>query len=197
MFTGIVEGTGRIAAVSGRETVRLTVEAPEPWGDVRVGASVAVDGVCLTVAACETERLAFDVIPETLRRTTLGERRPGERLNLERAMRLGDRVDGHLVQGHIDRTGILMGVRREGGDVVLTVRAEGDAPAGWIGKGSITVDGVSLTVARVQGLEFDVCLVPETLRRTTLGGHAPGRRVNLESDMLGQWVRHWMAYGRA
>lgn len=196
MFTGIVEGTGRVVSVAGRNAVRLIVEPPEPWPEVVIGSSIAVDGACLTIAGLDTGRMGFDVIPETLRRTTLGERRAGDRVNLERAMRLGDRLDGHLVQGHIDRTGVVVSVRSDGGDVVLSIRAGGDAPPGWIEKGSIAVDGVSLTVACVRGVDFDVCLVPETLHRTTLGVHAAGRRVNLESDVLGQWVRHWMAHGR-
>jgi riboflavin synthase len=175
VFTGIVREVGRVVSFDGH---RLVVEAQTQAAE---GDSVAVDGVCLT--AVDGSGLAFDVVDETLDRTTLGELQPGERVNLEPALRAGDPIGGHLVQGHVDGLGL---VRSVGEPVWI------DAPPGilryCVEKGSITVDGVSLTVAALDAEGFAVALVPHTLEATTLGELEPGDAVNLEVDVLAKYV---------
>lgn len=171
MFTGIVERTGRVAA-PGR---RLTVETG--WHDLKPGESVAVSGVCLTVARLDGDRAGFDVVPETVSRTTLGRLRRGDRVNLERALRAGDRLSGHIVQGHVDGTGR---VARTGG----TPRIETPLASQLVPKGSVAVDGVSLTVVEALPGSFTVALIPVTRRITTLGRLRKGQPVNIEVDVM-------------
>jgi riboflavin synthase len=177
MFTGIVRERGRVASFDGS---RLVVEAAT---DAGLGESVAIAGVCLTVAARGDGRLAFDVVPETLARTTLGALEPGAEVNVEPALRAGDPLGGHIVQGHVDGVGTL----RERGELTWF-----DAPAEivryCVEKGSIAVDGTSLTVAATDDVGFAVALVPHTLEATTLGSLAPGDAVNLEVDVLAKYV---------
>ena len=184
MFTGIVEAAGRVRAVR-RSSKGVRLEVQGPW-KVPPGASVAVSGVCLT--ALDGKGLAFDVIPETLKRTTLGALRTGGRVNLERAMQAGARLDGHVVQGHVDGTGVVESLSSKGGAVTLVVRAPGLMDQ-IVPKGSITVDGVSLTVVEVENGRFSVALIPTTLRLTTLGRLRKGDRVNLETDVLAKYAR--------
>jgi riboflavin synthase len=193
VFTGIVEAVGRVAAVEPHgAATRLVIEAGGICDEVRVGDSVAVNGGCLTVTAVEGARLAFDAMPETLERTALGGLGAGSRVNLERALRAGGRFDGHIVQGHVDGVGRVREWRRQGEDVRLFV----DCPrefAGWlVEKGSVAIDGVSLTVVGVAEAGFDVALIPHTLAATTLGALAPGDRVNLEADVLGKYVKRYL-----
>jgi len=201
MFTGIIESLGTLAsnlpAPSGR---RLRVESPEAraWrGDGRglaPGDSVAVAGVCLTVAGFEGGGLAFDVVPETLDRTTLGVREAGDRVNLERSLAAGDPLGGHFVQGHVDAVAEVADVVTEGGGYRL-VLAMAPAIAPYIvPKGSIAIEGVSLTIAAVDpaASRFDVALVPTTLEKTTLGALCAGDRVNLETDILARTVVHYL-----
>jgi|SRR5579862_2622394 len=180
MFTGIVREVGRVAEFDGH---RLVVEAQTTAAQ---GDSVAVDGVCLT--AVDGSRLAFDVVDETLSRTTLGDLKPGDRVNLEPALRAGDALGGHYVQGHVDGVGT---VRSAGTEVWI------DAPVELLRyvvvKGSITVDGVSLTVAALDEQGFAVALVPHTLAATTLGELEPGEAVNLETDVLAKYVERLVA----
>lgn len=171
MFTGIVERTGRVVA-SGRRLVLDT-----GWTDLALGESVAVAGVCLTVARLTPAGVRFDLVPETLKKTNLGALRRGDRVNLERALRHGDRISGHLVQGHVEGTGR---VTRSG----PTLRVETDLAARMIPKGSITVDGVSLTIVDVEENAFTIALIPTTRRITTLGKVQKGARVNLELDLM-------------
>lgn len=171
MFTGIVERTGRVVA-PGRRLVLDT-----GWTDLAFGESVAVAGVCLTVARLDGGRAAFDVVPETIRRSTLGSLRKGDRVNLERALRAGDRLSGHLVQGHVDGTGV---VERTG--ATLVVRSP--LAARLLPKGSVAVDGVSLTVVEAEPESFSIALIPTTRRITTLGRLRKGQRVNIEVDMM-------------
>ncbi|GAB2463237.1 riboflavin synthase [Jatrophihabitans fulvus] len=195
MFTGIVEETGEVVALSnaGRsESAVLTVRAATITDDLVHGASIAVDGVCLTVvgwdgAAGQVE-IAFDVMGETLSRSSLGALAVGDRVNLERAVRADARLDGHVVQGHVDGTGSV--VSRTPGDVWETVRFGLPAElARYVAeKGSIAVDGVSLTVSAVGPDWFEVGLIPETLRATTLGNKSEGDPVNLEVDVLAKYV---------
>ena len=175
MFTGIVREVGRVVSFDGR---RLVVEGATQAAE---GDSVAVDGVCLT--AVDGARLVFDVVEETLSRTTLGALRAGDRVNLEPALRAGEPLGGHLVQGHVDGLGRVRAV----GDPVW-IDAPADLLRYCVEKGSITVDGVSLTVAALDAGGFAVALVPHTLEATTLGALAPGDAVNLEVDVLAKYV---------
>jgi len=194
VFTGIVECSCPLLAIEpGQDCLSLRLDlsglSPDPDGTrVGLGDSVALNGVCLTVAALEGHVARFDVVTETLQRTSLGDLTPGQALHAERALRFGDRLDGHLVQGHVETTGEVLAVERLPGEVRLSLGCEPDLLARTLPKGSITVDGVSLTVAELQAERFVVALVPHTLQLTTLGQRRPGQRVNLEPDMLGQWV---------
>jgi riboflavin synthase len=183
VFTGLVKTTGTVAALGGG---RLRVEA-EPLG-LRKGDSIAVDGVCLTASAVDGVAFEADVMGETLRRSTLGALAEGDRVNLEPPLRAGDPLGGYVVQGHVDGTGVVESVAEEGFARVVRVAAAPELLRYVVDKGSIAVDGVSLTVAEVDGDGFSVSLVPETLERTTLGAAAPGDPVNLEVDVLAKYV---------
>ena len=192
MFTGIIEEVGEVAALdrSGDSAV-LTVRAARIADDLTHGASIAVNGVCLTVVGWQPDAITaieFDVMGETLKRSDLGALAVGDKVNLERAVRADARLDGHVVQGHVDGTGTV--VSRTPGDAWEAVRFAVPAElAGFVAeKGSIAVDGVSLTVSAVGVDWFEVGLIPETLRATTLGGKAPGDPVNLETDVLAKYV---------
>ena len=189
MFTGIVEELGEIVRLESRgDSAVLIVRASLVASDVPHGASIAVNGVCLTVVDAEGARLTFDVMAETLKRSVIGTLRPGERVNLERAVRADGRLDGHIVQGHVDGTGVI--VARTPGDAWDLVRfgLPADLSRYVAEKGSIAVDGVSLTVTAVGDDWFEVGLIPETLRATTLGTKQPGDPVNLEVDVLAKYV---------
>jgi riboflavin synthase len=190
MFTGIVREVGEVAAFDGS---RLAVAAPGTAAGASVGDSVSVAGVCLTVVEAEDARLGFDVVPETLARTALGRLEPGRSLNLEPSLRVGDRLGGHVVQGHVDAVGRVRSVTPDGESRRVWV----DAPEAVLGycieKGSIAVDGVSLTVAALDDDGFEVALIPHTLEVTTLGRLEPGDEVNLEADLLGKVVERLLA----
>jgi len=188
MFTGLVEDLGVVAAVDrSGDGARLTFES-RLAGELAEGDSIAVNGVCLTAVGLCAPRFGADVMEETLRRSALGELEQGAHVNLELAMRLSDRLGGHIVQGHVDGVGVVEGVRDEGFARIVTIGAGPDVLRYVIEKGSIAVDGVSLTVARIDDQSFDVSLIPETLERTTLGEAAVGRPVNLEVDMFAKYV---------
>jgi riboflavin synthase len=189
MFTGIVEELGEVASIEpGEDSARLTVRGPRVTGDATHGASIAVNGVCLTVVSHGEGEFTVDVMAETLRRSCLGALRPGDRVNLERAMAAGGRFGGHVVQGHVDGTAQILD--RTPGDRWELVRFA--LPEGLsryvVEKGSITVDGVSLTVAVVDDSSFTVSLIPTTLDLTTLGRKGVGDLVNLEVDVLAKYV---------
>lgn len=192
MFTGLVQTTGRVAGIerSGDEA-RLRVEASFA-SDLDRGESVAIDGVCLTAARTKGRWFEAIVSPETLARTTLGLRTTGDRVNLERALRLGDRLGGHMVQGHVDGVGIVESVRPEGSGSRIGVGFPAALAECIVMKGSIAVDGVSLTVASRGRRSFEVALIPETLAVTRLGGYAAGTPVNLEVDMMGRYVVEYL-----
>ncbi|HZO09836.1 MAG TPA: riboflavin synthase [Myxococcota bacterium] len=190
MFTGIVEAVGEVeSAEPAGELLRLVVRAPAIAAEARVGDSVAVRGACLTVTRAEAGRLSFEAVRETLARTAVGELRAGSQVNLERALRAGGRLDGHLVQGHVDGVGRVAELRREGGDVRLFVACPPEVATHLVEKGSVAIDGVSLTVVGARDDGFDVALIPHTLAATTLGALRPGDRVNLEVDVLAKYVR--------
>mgnify|MGYP003575573024 FL=1 len=187
MFTGLVEEMGRVVE---RDGARLVVSADRVLEDSDLGASVAVNGACLTVVERGPKRLRFDVGPETLARTALGELTAGDPVNLERPMRLGGMVGGHLVQGHVDGVGVVTAFTREADTARLTIEWRDRALAPLlIPQGSVAVDGVSLTVARLNARDFEIMIIPHTLAMTTLGSLVPGRRVNLEMDMIGKYVQ--------
>jgi riboflavin synthase len=186
MFTGIVEECGRVLE---RDGSRLTVEADTTLGGIEIGSSVAVNGVCLTAVAIGSGRLAFDLGPETLSRTALADLGPGEPVNLERPMRLDGFLGGHLVLGHVDGVGSVIALDRTGDTARLRIEWQGqDLAPLLIPQGSVAVDGVSLTVAALEEGAFEIMLIPHTLERTTLGTLKPGRRVNLEMDVIGKYV---------
>jgi riboflavin synthase len=194
MFTGIVEELGTVEALERQsDALRLTVRATTVLEDAGLGDSIAVNGCCLTVAELTGTTWTADVMAETLDKTGLGVLAPGDRVNLERAVTAGTRLGGHLVQGHVDAVGHV--VRREPGEHwdVVTVEMPRDLAPYLVDKGSITVDGVSLTVVEAGETSFTVSLIPETLRRTTLGFRAPGDVVNLEVDVIGKYVARQLA----
>jgi riboflavin synthase len=191
VFTGIVEEVGRVLT---HDRGRLAVAARVVLDGTQLGSSVAVNGVCLTVVARDADRLEFDLGPETLAVTALGDLAPGHRVNLERPLRLGDFVGGHLVQGHVDGVGVVAARRPDGGAAWLRVEWQNPALAALvIPKGSVAVDGVSLTVAALEDGAFEIMLIPHTLAHTTLGTVAAGSRVNVETDMIGKYVLRALA----
>ncbi len=196
MFTGLIQTTGRIVQLErlGEER-RVRIEAPFA-ADVRRGESVAVDGVCLTVTRRAGAWFEAMVSPETLSRTTLGLRAPRDRVNLERALRAGDRLGGHIVQGHVDGVGVVEAMRPEGTGARARVRFPVVLSDCIVMKGSIAVDGVSLTVAGVRGRCFEAALIPETLKHTRLREYSAGTAVNLEVDIMGRYVVEYLR-GRA
>jgi riboflavin synthase len=193
MFTGIVETVGRVVAIERQgEKARLVLDAPALLDDLPIGASVAVNGTCLTVVAVRGVEVSFEAVRETLDRTSLGELRAGARVNLERAMRADARLDGHIVQGHVDATGCVRALTKSGDDVRFAVDCEPAFADLLVPKGSVAIDGVSLTVVDVGRAGFDVALIPHTLAVTNLGDRRPGERVNLEADVLGKYVKKYL-----
>ena len=191
MFTGLVEARGEVEAVARRGAGRrLTLRAPsELTARASVGDSLAVSGVCLTIVAIAAPRLRFDLADETLAVTTLGALGPGDRVNLERPLRLGAPLGGHLVLGHVDGVGRVSRVAAEGAGRRLTIEVPRELRPLLIPKGSVAVDGVSLTIAELGETDFAVALIPHTLQATTLGAREVGAPVNLEMDVLGKYVR--------
>ena len=190
MFTGIVEDTGTVHAVRPKgPVIELVVETAIDLGDTRLGDSIAIDGVCLTVTALDDGRVSFDIGPESLRVTALDGVARGQRVHLERALALGDRLGGHLVQGHVDGVGEILARTPVGADTLkLRVRAPDSILALSIHKGSITINGVSLTINQLDADAFEVWLIPHTLERTRLGELKVSDRVNLEADLIGKYI---------
>jgi riboflavin synthase len=188
MFTGLVQALGTVTSVEPSDDgVRLTVQAPLA-AELQPGDSVAVNGVCLTAVDPGAERFAADVMNETLRRSSLADAAPGAQVNLELPLRAHDRLGGHVVQGHVDGLGTVAAVEPDGFARRIRVAAAPDLLRYVVEKGSIAIDGVSLTVAEVDEETLTVSLIPETLERTSLGAAAPGRTVNLEVDVLAKYV---------
>ena len=189
MFTGIIRERGRILTVDGGAGgVRLRLQAPHTAGRVAVGDSVSVNGVCLTAVAVGDGALAFDAVPETLRRSSLGRLAPGDEVNIEPALRVGEPLGGHYVQGHVDGVGRVRSVAPAGDDVIVWIDEVPDLLRYLVVKGSVAADGVALTVTDVDDDGFAVALVPHTLAATTLAALAPGDPVNLEVDVLAKYV---------
>ena len=198
MFTGLIEEIGTIAAVArGRFSSVLTIGAQRIFSDLKPGDSVAVDGVCLTAAEIGNGRFTADVMHETLNRSTLGALRPGSRVNLERAMAADGRFGGHIVAGHIDGTGEILRMVQDDNAVRCTIRAAPALLRGIVEKGSIAVDGISLTVSALEADRFEVSLIPHTGRSTTLLEKRAGSRVNLENDVIGKYVARLLGGAQA
>jgi riboflavin synthase len=194
VFTGIVREVGRIAALEGGpDGVRLILEAPETAAATAIGDSVSVDGVCLTAIGAEGGRVSFDAVAETLRRSALGRLAPGASVNVEPALRAGDPLGGHNVQGHVDAVGRVRSVEAEGDGAWVWIDAPMEVLRYCVEKGSIAVAGVSLTVAELDDEGFAVALVPHTLAVTTLGSLEAGDEVNLEADVLAKYVERLLA----
>jgi riboflavin synthase alpha subunit len=198
VFTGIVE---RVARITRLETVAGRVELEIEVGgeiarEVKLGDSIALSGTCLTVVAVRGERLAFQVVPESLRVTSLGGRKAGGALNLERAMRADARLDGHIVQGHVDGVGSVREVRADGDDQLVRIDCAPELAVQLVPKGSIAVEGVSLTAVDPDESGFSVALIPHTRAVTTLGSLERGQAVNLELDVLGKYVFRYLARTR-
>ena len=189
MFTGLVQSLGKVSEVHDTaDGVRLAIESPLA-AELKEGDSIAVNGVCLTaVGLCAGERFGADVMHETLRRSSLGSIDSGSAVNLELPLRAADRLGGHIVQGHVDGLGVVAGTRDDGFARIVTVEADPALLRYVVEKGSVALDGVSLTVARVDDEGFDVSLIPETLERTTLGRVTNGTVVNVEVDIVAKYV---------
>lgn len=193
MFTGIIEGLGKIVGIrSTGQGARLTIEADFSLDQSKIGDSLSVNGACLTAVEIEGRRFEADVSPETLHITTFDTAKIGDRVNLERSLRLSDRIDGHLVAGHIDGTGSI--TRREplGNAVIITIAVAEPLARYMIAKGSVAVDGISLTINDCDAGGFSVSIIPHTAKLTTIGFKNRGDRVNIETDMIGKYVERFV-----
>ena len=194
MFTGIVRERGRVLSSDGSdEGVRLRIASPDAAAQAAIGDSISISGVCLTVVAVEDGALDFDAVAETLRRSSLGRLAAGDGVNVEPALRVGEPLGGHYVQGHVDGVGRVQAVEPEGEGVRMTFEAPPEVLRYCLEKGSVAVEGVSLTITDVGEDSFTVALVPHTLAETTLGGLGEGDEVNLEADVLAKYVERLVA----
>lgn len=195
MFTGIVEEMGKIVRVEkGAKSSRLTVSGDKIFSDLKLGDSVATNGVCLTVTSFSKGIFTADVMNETLKRSNLGELRQGSMVNLERAMIANGRFGGHIVSGHIDGTGVITKVEQDDIAVWYTIRADRKIMKYIIEKGSVAIDGISLTIAKVTDNDFSVSLIPHTAKETVLGYKKTGDTVNLENDVVGKYIEHFLSF---
>ena len=193
MFTGIVEEMGTVRRLNqSPNRCELELSASKVLEGTQIGDSIAVNGVCLTVIRLGEEHFTADVMPETLRRSNLGQLKPGSKVNLERAMAANGRFGGHIVAGHIDGTGKILAMQPEGNAVLVTISATPELLRYVVEKGSIAIDGISLTVAKVSHTDFTVSLIPHTREETTLLKHRSGEIVNLETDIIGKYVEKLM-----
>ena len=189
MFTGLIATLGTVERLAeGSTSCRLTVRAPQLLSGVKIGDSIAVNGVCLTVVHLRGDTFTADVMPETVRRTTLHLLQPGDRVNLEKALRPTDGLDGHIVQGHVEGVGTIQQIIPEGNARVYRIQAPGELLRYIVEKGSIAVDGISLTVTETDDSGFSVSLIPHTAKMTTLGYRSAGDAVNLETDIMARYV---------
>ena len=198
MFTGIVEGLGTIVGVKGQgKGLNFSIKPDFPLDDPQVGESIAVNGVCLTATSISENHFTADVSPETLSRTTLGEMKTGSRVNLERAVRPTDRLGGHIVSGHIDTVGRVKEVKREGDFKIFTFSIPEALDRYIIEKGSIAIDGISLTVNVCWKGGFSVAIIPHTAQQTTMGFRKGGDKVNIEVDVIGKYIEKLLTAGRS
>lgn len=193
MFTGIIEKSVRVIGVAeGPMFRRLTIARSPDWADIRGGESIAVNGACLTVAEIGVDQLGFDVVLETLSKTNLGLLKSGDEVHVERSLRVGERLDGHFVQGHIDGIGPLVNQIAHENEWRLSIEAPHPLVKYLVPKGSVAIDGVSLTIAALKGNIFEVALIPTTLNRTALGKRPLGWPFNLEMDVLSKTIISWL-----
>ncbi|HMK52134.1 MAG TPA: riboflavin synthase [Thermodesulfobacteriota bacterium] len=196
MFTGIIEDKGRVLKVEYRgQEKRLTIGLPPHLTEVQLGDSININGVCLTVARKGQQSIELDLSKETLQRSALGELKQGDEVNLERALRLSDRLGGHIVNGHIDGIGVIIEKKKERDFLQLTIRIPESVSKYVVQKGSIAIDGISLTVNEYQGGEIRLTLIPYTIEKTTLVDKKVGDRLNVEADILGKYVEKLLARG--
>ncbi len=194
MFTGLIEAVGKLKSANRSQGgAALEISCAEWDVPLQLGDSVAVQGVCLTVTTCDLTSFVCDVLDETLDRTNLGGKASGDALNLERAMKLGDRLGGHFVTGHVDSMGTISAIRMAGRDRIVAIKCDSVTVAGIVEKGSIAIDGISLTVSAVSDSGFEVNIIPFSWEHTSLSGRNVGDKVNLETDMLGKYVTRYMA----
>ena len=193
MFTGIIEGQGTITGIlPTSQGKRLTIDADFMLDQTKTGDSIAVSGACLTVVAIDGKRFKVDMSPETLTKTTLGKAKIGNRVNLERALRLSGRIDGHLVSGHIDGMGIVKNKQNIGNAIIITIGIPESLSRYMIKKGSVAVDGISLTINNCSRDSFDVSIIPHTAKLTTISFNKIGDLVNIETDMIGKYVERFV-----
>jgi riboflavin synthase len=192
MFTGIIEEVGAISRRSGSD---IAILAEVVLDDIQIGDSICVNGACLTVTTFDDKGFTAQTSPETVERTTLGKAKPGDAVNLERAMAVGDRFGGHFVQGHVDGIGQVYSVRNQGDFSLWRFRAPDEVARYLVPKGSIAVDGISLTIVEPAGDTFGVAIIPETVNRTILGAKRSGDPVNLEADVIGKHIYHYVKAG--
>ncbi|MBU2521103.1 MAG: riboflavin synthase [Proteobacteria bacterium] len=193
MFTGIIEGLGTITKIrSSGQGKRLTIEADYPLDHAKIGDSIAVSGACLTAVMIEGKSFEVDMSPETLSKTTFGKAKIGDRVNLERALCLSDRIDGHLVSGHIDGIGSVKNIKTLGNAIIITFEVPESLSRYMIRKGSVAVDGISLTINNCDHGSFEVSIIPHTAKLTSIGFKKIGDHVNIETDMIGKYVERFM-----
>jgi riboflavin synthase len=196
MFTGIIEGLGTLAAIrSSAKGARISVETDFPLSGTRIGDSIAVNGACLTAVTVAGRRFEVDLSPESLATTTFADARNGDRVNLERALRLGDRLDGHLVTGHVDGIGSIASRTQVGSAIEIAVTIPENLSRYLIHKGSVAVDGISLTINACERRQFKVSIIPHTAKMTTVGFKPVGSRVNIETDLIGKYVERFTLRG--
>ena len=197
MFTGIIEGTGSVKSISKmkfkkdrlRSDLKLTISLGHLRKNLKVGNSVSIDGVCLTITALHKDKAEFDLVEETTKRTCLGSLRVGDKVNIERSLRLGDRLEGHLVLGHIDTTGIIKDIHKSASQIKIWIRVKDrEVLRSIVSKGSIAINGTSLTVVDILADSFSVVLIPQTALLTNLGRKSVGDVVNIESDIISKYV---------
>ena len=197
MFTGLIEAMGFVSKIERRgESTRIAFSSP--WGltEIKAGDSISVNGACLTVVGVNGKTFTAEVSSETIARTTLGELKPTDPVNLERPLTLADRLGGHLVLGHVDGTAAVTERREDGGSITITFRASENLLLYIVERGSIAIDGISLTVNECKGNEFSVTIISFTSERTTIGGKRVGDRVNIETDIIGKYVQKFLTGGR-
>lgn len=193
MFTGLIEEIGSIKSISkGGKSIRLSISATKIMGDVKLGDSIATNGICLTVVSFNTTGFSADVMPETMSRTNFDKLAAGSRVNLERALRVGDRLGGHMVSGHVDGMGEVVGKEKDDNAIWVSIAAPKNILKYVVEKGSIAIDGISLTVAYVDDKIFKVSIIPLTQDDTTLVSKKPGEKVNLECDMTAKYIEKFM-----
>ena len=193
MFTGIIEGTAKVKSVSkiknGADTL-LRVQLGRLGRGLRIGDSVSISGACLTVSKLSKGDAEFQMVAETVRRTSLGSLRPNDRVNIERSLKVGERLEGHFVLGHVDGTGIIEDIIEKPTETTIWIKLDKALAKSVVPKGSIAVDGVSLTLVDIDGDRVSISLIPHTLKMTTLGARSKGNKVNIETDILGKYVTH-------